>query len=152
MERAWEVIGRDGKIVFVRHGKTNVRVSTCRLVKVIDEFRQPCTTQNTPEAVAQKNSSVFQHNVSDSEEYCGLNESTTEHQEISPSCSPSISSQAQQTHILVNMQNSLKVKDRVRYLPVGSEACREATVICRVVNPVVKTGDGSIYARTKSRH
>ena len=38
-----KVIGQDGKIVFVRHGNVYVRVSTNRLIKMGQEFRNPLT-------------------------------------------------------------------------------------------------------------
>ena len=57
------VIGQDGKTIFVRHGSSYVRVPTCRLLKVGDEFnnankQSSNTTNSTGHQDAPKNNTI----------------------------------------------------------------------------------------------
>ena len=44
-----KVIGQDGKIVYVKHGDQLVRVSTCKIVKIGEEFQDPKETTSKGE-------------------------------------------------------------------------------------------------------
>ena len=46
-----KVIGQDGKIVYVKHGDQLVRVSTCKIVKIGEEFQDPKETTSKGEEI-----------------------------------------------------------------------------------------------------
>ncbi|XP_071118367.1 uncharacterized protein [Haliotis cracherodii] len=136
-EKQWKgpgkVLGQDGKTVFIRHGSTYVRVPTCRLLKIGQEFEQSDSQDSVDKETSSSADALplqTEKTKSSRTSSAMVESDMLSEDEQSPSRRNS-PPEVVENHTGDGLTNLPKPKDKVKYLLKEDHMWREAEVISR---------------------